>query len=113
MVLEGDTTKLYIASYFISDELPITREGDEVEISYVQEGNGTINVVKFDNLAFLGETSPEQERLDAEQEENNIINDPNTNITNVDPEANQEEWDSLTEEEKAKLLEQIQDEENE
>lgn len=113
MILEGDATKLYVASYFISDELPITREGDEVEISYVQEGNGTINVVTFDNLAFSGETSSEQERLDAEQEENNIINDPNTNITNVDPEANQEEWDSLTEEEKAKLLEQIQNEENE
>jgi len=110
-ILDEDSTKLYMAPYMISEELPITREGDTVEVSYVDEKNGTINIVRFDNIAFSQTISQDQEKLNEEQEAGNIINDPDNNVIEVNPDQNQEAWDSLTEEEKAKILEQIQSEE--
>lgn len=108
IILDNDESRLYLASYMVSEELPITREGDTVEISYVDESNGTINIVSFDNVAFSQEISPNQEKLNEERENNNLINNLENGIINVDPEANQELWDSLTDEEKAKLLNELQ-----
>lgn len=82
-----------------------------MEVSYVDEKNGTINIITFDNIAFSQTISEEQERINNEQEEGNIINDPDNKVIEVDPEANQEAWDRLTEEEKAKILEQMNGEE--
>lgn len=107
MVLDDDDTKLYLASYMISEELPITHAGDTVEISYVDESNGTINIVSFDNIKFAQEISEAQQRLNEEQEANNLINNPDSGVIKVDPEANQETWDNLTDEEKAKLLDEL------
>lgn len=107
LILDGDDTKLYLASYMISEELPITREGDKVELSYVDESNGTINIITFDNIGFAQEISEKQEQLNSEQESNNIINDPNNKIIEVNPEENQEAWDNLSEKEKAKLIDSL------
>lgn len=109
MILDEDKTKLYMASYTISEELPITREGDKVEVSYIDEANGTINIVTFDNMEFVQDITSAQQEKNKEKEQNNIINNSNNNITNVDPEKNQEEWDSLTDEEKAKLLQKVEE----
>ena len=108
MILDDDTTKLYLASYMISEELPITREGDSVKVSYIDESNGAINIVSFDNLSFSQEISSKQEQLN--QEKQDVIQDSNNHITEVDPDKNANEWDSLTEEEKAKLLKELENE---
>ena len=107
-VLDNDTEKLYLASYMVSEELPITREGDNVKVSYVNESNGVINIVSFDNLGFSQEISKQQEQFDKEKEKNNIINDPDNKVISVSPEENEKVWDSLTDEEKAKILEGIE-----
>lgn len=107
-ILDNDTTKLYLASYTVSEELPITREGDRVNISYLDESNGSINVASFDNLDFYQTISDKQEEYDKEKEEKNLVNNPNNNIINVEPKKDQAIWDSLTDEEKAKLLENLE-----
>ena len=107
MILDNDTTKLYIASYVVSEELPITREGDKVTISFVDQSNGAINVAAFDNLGFTQNISEDQEKLNQVQEQNNLINNPSNNVVEVNPEVDEEQWNSLTDEEKAKLLEQL------
>lgn len=107
-ILDNDTSKLYLASYAVSEELPITREGDKVKISYVDESNGAINIASFDNLNFSQIISDKQEEYNEEKEDKNLVNNPDNNITSVDPEKDQEKWDSLTDEEKAKLLEKLE-----
>ncbi len=52
MVINNDTSKLFLASYTVSDELPVTREGDQVTVTYVDESSSTINISSFDNLGI-------------------------------------------------------------
>lgn len=108
MIIDGDVTKLFLASYVTSEELPITREGDKVKVSYMDQSNGVINIVSFDNLSFTQTISEGQQQLNQQQESQNLINSKDNTVTTVNPEANQETWDNLTDEEKAKLLEQLQ-----
>jgi hypothetical protein len=103
IILDDDTTKLFLASYTISEELPITREGDKVSVTYISEGNGAISISAFDNLEFSQEISEGQESINQNQQENQ----PNSSITTVDPEANEDTWDNLTDEEKSKLLKDL------
>ena len=74
----------------------------------MNESNGVINIVSFDNLGFSQEISKQQEQFDKEKEKNNIINDPDNKVISVSPEENEKVWDSLTDEEKAKILEGIE-----
>lgn len=111
MILDDDESKLFLASYLVSEELPITREGDQVKISYVDESNGTINIVTFDNIKFAQPVSEGQQKINEEQEKNTIIKSDDTTITTVDPEKNEDAWESLSDEEKAKLLEKLEKEE--
>ncbi len=106
MILDNDMTKLYMAAYMISEELPVTREGDKVKVSFVDEANGTINIVTFDNLNLSQQISPEQQIKN--DESTNIIEDSGNKIIEVNPEENAEVWDSLSEEEKAKILKDMQ-----
>lgn len=106
MIINDDTTKLYVAASKLSAELPITREGDNVKISYIDDSNGTVNVSKFDNLDFTQEKSEEQQKKDDQSSEEGVLEDDANKIYEVDPEKSEEEWDSLTDEEKAKLLEE-------
>ena len=87
-------------------ELPITREGDNVKISYIDDSNGTVNVSKFDNLDFTQEKSEEQQQKDEQAVKGGVSEDDTNKIYEVDPEKSEKEWDSLTDEEKAKLLEE-------
>lgn len=111
MIINDDRSKLYMASYSISDELPITREGDNVEIKYIDEGNGTINIVSFNNLDFSQPVSDDQSKINEEQKD--IIEDTDNNITEVDKDKNEDAWNALSEEEKAKILENAQKENEE
>lgn len=107
MILDDDRTKLYMASYSISDELPITREGDNVEISYIDEANGTINIATFDNLEFSQQISEDQKKIN--EDKKSVIENSDNKITDVDPEKNEETWDSLSDEEKAKILKELEE----
>ena len=108
MILNDDESKLYLASYTVSEELPISREGDEVEIAYTDEANGTINIVSFDNVKFSQKISQKQEELNKKQEAENLIQSEDTTITEVAPEKQQKKWEDLSDEEKAKLLEKLE-----
>ena len=105
IIINDDRTKLYVANGALSDELPITREGDTVKISFIDDKNGTVDVSKFDNLDFTQEKSEDQQKKD-EQSTESISDDETNNITEVDPEKAEEEWNSLSDEEKAKILEE-------
>lgn len=104
MIIDNEMTKLYMASYMTSEELPVTREGDRVKISYIDESNGTINVVEFDNLNLSQKVSNEQQKKN--EQITNIIKDEDNNIIEVNPEKNNEIWDSMTDEERSKLLDE-------
>ena len=106
MIINEDPTKLYVAASKLSAELPITREGDNVKISYIDDSNGTVNVSKFDNLDFTQEKSEEQQQKDEQAVKGGVSEDDTNKIYEVDPEKSEKEWDSLTDEEKAKLLEE-------
>lgn len=108
IILNDDKTKLYLASYTISEELPITRDGDTVKVSYIDESNGTINIVAFDNVEFSQTISEKQEEINKQQDQNNIINSEKTTVTEVKPEEQEKKWENLSDEEKAKLLEKIE-----
>ena len=50
LILNNDMSKLYLASYSISEELPISIVGDRVTVSYTDDSGTSINLVQFDNL---------------------------------------------------------------
>ncbi|HAX73240.1 MAG TPA: hypothetical protein DCY20_06925 [Firmicutes bacterium] len=52
LILEGMPNLLLVAPSTISPELAITREGDSVEIEYIDATTQTKNIVSFDNLNF-------------------------------------------------------------
>lgn len=109
MILDDDMTKLYMASYIVSEELPLTREGDKVKVSYLDEANGTISISAFDNLNLSQEISAEQQIK--KEESTNIMEDSNNKIIEVNPEENNEIWDNFSEEEKSKILKEHKKEE--
>lgn len=104
LIIDEDSTKIFVGSYVVSDELPITREGDTVTVTYLNDNNGVINIITFDNVAFSTPVSEGQASLNQDQANNNPISSENSSIVSVDPDANTEFWDSLTEEEKADII---------
>lgn len=106
LVVEGEEDKIFTASYMISEELSITRDGDTVKISYVDDKNGTVDIVGFDNIAFATPVSEQQEKRDEFDQGTSALDQEASQITNVNPEENKEAWENLTEEEKSKMLEE-------
>lgn len=104
LIINNDENKLFVASYNVSPELPITREGDEVEISYIDTGSEKVTISTFENTKFALPTSEAQQQVD-ESYEQPIESDSNQ-IYEVNPETNEEFWNNLTDEEKSKLIEQ-------
>ena len=52
IILQGHVNLLLMAADSISPELAITREGDSVEIGYIDADNQTKTIVSFDNLSY-------------------------------------------------------------
>ena len=52
MILKEQPDKIFTAVADISPELPLTREGDTVKITYVKTGHSVINITTFDNLKY-------------------------------------------------------------
>lgn len=107
MVVEGEADKIFMASYMVSDELSITRDGDTVKISYIDDKNGTVDVMEFDNVAFATPKSEDQERRDEMDEGTSALDSKYNQIVEVNPDMNEETWNSLTDEEKAKLIDEF------
>lgn len=106
LVVEGEAEKIFTASYLVSDELAVTRDGDTVKISYIDDKNGTVSIVSFDNVAFATPVSEEQQKRDELNQGTSALDSEYNQIIQVNPELTQETWNSMTEEEKAKLLDE-------
>lgn len=52
MIIKEQPDKIFTAVSNISPELPLTREGDLVKLSYVNSERSVINVMDFDNLEY-------------------------------------------------------------
>jgi len=53
IIFENKDDKIFIASLNLSNELPLTREGDNVSVGFLENPNSSIDLVKFDNLEFV------------------------------------------------------------
>lgn len=110
IIMQGEEGKIFTASYIISNELPLTRDGDKVVISYVDDKNGTVDILSFDNVAFATPISDDQQKRNELDEGSSALDSDYNKIIQVDPTMSEEKWNSMTEEEKAKMLQQFFDE---
>ena len=107
-VILGDRTKIFTCGYSISNELAVTKEGDKVSFTYVDDGNGSFSVTLFDNLLVSTVVSEnQQQRNEGDSSANSDID-----ILNVNPEENESWWENLTEEEKAEIMNKASSENN-
>lgn len=104
LIVDGEPDKIFTASYTVSNELAITRGGDTVKISYVDDQNGTVSIVSFDNIAFAETISEQQEKRNELDEGTSALDSENSQIIEVNPEMNEETWNNLSDEEKSKIL---------
>lgn len=107
IVVEGEQEKIFTASYLISDELAVTRDGDKVKIEYIDDKNGTVDITSFDNIAFSTPISEEQQNRNELDEGTSVLDSQYNQIIQVNPDLSQETWDNMTEEEKAKMIEEF------
>ncbi len=52
IVTDENPNKIFIASLNMSDELPLTKEGDRIKITYFANENSSIDLSSFDNVEF-------------------------------------------------------------
>ncbi len=107
IVVEGEPEKIFTASYLISDELAVTRDGDKVKIEYIDDKNGTVDITSFDNIAFSTPISEDQQSRNEIDEGTSVLDSQYNQIIQVNPDLSQETWDNMTEEEKAKMIEEF------
>ena len=108
LVVEGEEEKIFTASYMVSEELAVTRDGDTVKITYVDDKNGTVDIVTFDNVAFATPVSEAQEKRNELDEGTSAYDAEDNQIIDVNPDVAEDTWDSLSDEEKAKMLQEYQ-----
>lgn len=101
-----DKDEIFTAPASISNELAITREGDTVKIEYIDDKNSTVDITSFDNVAFATPTSESQGKRDEFDKGSSALDSKYNQIIQVNPDLSQETWNSLTEEEKAKMLDE-------
>ena len=99
-LIEGHD-EIFVATNQISEEIPLSEAGDYVSISYIDDGNGTFSVDKFDNTAYQISKSENQVHRD---EMDDQYDTPTDNLVDVDPESQESWWESLSDEEKAKIM---------
>jgi hypothetical protein len=86
----------------LTEELTLSQKGDTVKLTYVDEKNLSVTVTEFDNLQITTRKSEDQVQ---KEEQTSSATKGEDKITNVDPNSISSEWDKLSDEEKAKLLE--------
>ena len=108
LVVEGEEEKIFTASYMVSEELAVTRDGDTVKITYVDDKNGTVDIITFDNIAFATPVSEAQEKRNELDKGTSAYDGEYNQIIDVNPEAIEDILNSLSEEEKAKMIQEYQ-----
>lgn len=68
IILKEKQDKIFITSLNMSNELPLTREGDSIEIIYHKNPNSSIDLVNFDNLQFTQTKAASEEKIIEEKE---------------------------------------------
>lgn len=106
MILNGEPDKIFMASYAVSDELSITRDGDTVKVYYIDDSNGTVDIVSFENVAFSIQVSDTQQERNELDEGTSVLDSETNQIIDVNPEVNEDVWNSMSDEEKAKLMDE-------
>jgi len=107
ILIENENEKIFTSSHITSDELALTRDGDTVVIKYIDDKNGTVDIISFDNTAYGVTISEEQQNRNELDEGSSALDAEFNQIIEVDPDMTEEKWNSLTDEEKAKLLQQL------
>jgi len=77
IILKEKQDKIFITSLNMSNELPLTREGDSVEITYNKNPNSSIDLISFDNLQFTQTKAVSEEKIIEEKEVIGKINEQN------------------------------------
>ncbi len=108
LVVEGEEEKIFTASYMVSEELAVTRDGDTVKITYVDDKNGTVDIITFDNVAFATPVSEAQEKRNELDEGTSAYDAEDSQMIEVNPDVTEDTWNSLSDEEKAKILQEYQ-----
>lgn len=106
---------IFIGNYSISDKLPITREGDHVIVKYIDDKNGTVDMIEFDNTVYgnkpISDDQKKRDKLD--DEATSALDSQYNTLIDVEAELNEEIWNKMTVDEKAKLIKNYQSEETE
>ena len=103
--LEGENL-IYQISPNLSTEVILTEAGDKVTFTCVDDQNGNITVTAFENPAVYMRKSEAQIQVD---EAASQVTPEQNKVIDVNPEKDQEMWDSLTDEERAKLLKDLKE----
>lgn len=97
---------IYQISPNLSAEVILTEAGDKIKFTCVDDKNGNITVTEFENPAVYVRRSEAQIKVDEEAAK---VTDEQNKVIEVNPEEDQKKWDSLTDEEKAKLLKDLEE----
>ena len=92
----------------VSEELAVTRDGDTVQITYVDDKNGTVDIMTFDNIKFATPVSEAQEKRNELDKGTSAYDAEVNQIIEVNPDVTEDTWNSLSDEEKAKMLKEYQ-----
>ena len=66
---EETSDRVFVAHAGLSNELLVTLPGDQIDIHFIETGEGTVSVESFDNLEIKIRTSTEQESLNLRRED--------------------------------------------
>ncbi|MFU0824104.1 MULTISPECIES: cell shape-determining protein [Clostridium] len=75
IILKEKQDKIFLTSLSMSNELPLTKEGDSVEITYNKNSNSSIDLINFDNLQFTQTKGISEEKIIEEKEVLEEINE--------------------------------------
>ena len=99
MMIDNVDDKLFVASSTLSNELPITKLSDIIQLEFMDAGGGTIDLSSFDNLNI--NLSVTQEQSEVTERFNNV---QNRKVIIKDAQQDDSQWDDLSSDEKAEML---------
>ena len=69
LILKEKPDKIFMSAINMSNELPLTIEGDRVSIEYIDNTNSSIDLIRFDNLKYEQTVTGEEANIINENEE--------------------------------------------
>jgi ASC-1-like (ASCH) protein len=102
LILQGYENKIFKGKSSLSSDLPITREGDKVEVSYNDSKNEVVNMTRFENQMFSFQKTDQQvskekfvAKVDSTEHAVQKTRDVNA------------KWEEMSDEDKLKLFEKV------